>query len=160
MQACSIGIVLSKSGQEVLLIKRRDVPVWVLPGGGIETKESPEDAAIREVLEESGVHMQITRKAAHFVPVNSLSAHTHVYIGSIQAGSPMPSDESVDSQFFSLNALPKGLFELHKRWLKECLREKKCIHRGLREINYWNLVLGIIQQPRLALQWFFRKRSS
>ena len=49
-----VGILFSKDQKEVLLIKRRDVPVWVLPGGGIEKSESLEEAIIREVLEETG----------------------------------------------------------------------------------------------------------
>lgn len=40
--------------QKLLLVKRRDVPVWVFPGGGIEKGETPERAVVREVFEESG----------------------------------------------------------------------------------------------------------
>ena len=46
------GIVFNNDKTEVLLIKRRDIPVWVLPGGGLDQGESPETGAVREVLEE------------------------------------------------------------------------------------------------------------
>lgn len=32
----------------------RGEDVWILPGGGIETGESPEEAVVREVFEETG----------------------------------------------------------------------------------------------------------
>ena len=34
------GQSYSEDRKEILLIKRRDVPVWVLPGGGIDSGES------------------------------------------------------------------------------------------------------------------------
>jgi len=53
-----IGVVFSPDEKQVLLTKRRDVPVWVLPGGGIERNENPEDAIVREILEETGFHVK------------------------------------------------------------------------------------------------------
>lgn len=32
---------------------------WTLPGGGIEPGEAPEDAAVREVYEETGYHVEL-----------------------------------------------------------------------------------------------------
>ena len=45
------GIVFNEERTKVLLIKRLDIPVWVLPGGGLDPGESPEAGAVREVLE-------------------------------------------------------------------------------------------------------------
>ena len=39
--------VFSSDLQSILLIQRRDVPVWVLPGGGIEPNETAEEAIVR-----------------------------------------------------------------------------------------------------------------
>ena len=45
---------------EVLLIKRAKPPfLWSLPGGRIEPGETPEQAAVRELMEETGVTADI-----------------------------------------------------------------------------------------------------
>ncbi len=53
-----IGIVVLKPPSEVLLIRRGRAPMlgrWGLPGGGQELGETAEEAARRELLEETGL---------------------------------------------------------------------------------------------------------
>ena len=45
----------SCSDKEVLLQKRRDGGYWTMPGGALEPGESLEQAARRELLEETGL---------------------------------------------------------------------------------------------------------
>ena len=37
------GIVWKDNKSSVLLVQRRDLPVWVLPGGGLDEGETPEE---------------------------------------------------------------------------------------------------------------------
>jgi 8-oxo-dGTP diphosphatase len=49
-------------GDRVLLIKRGHAPLkgqWCLPGGGVETGETLEQAVAREVLEETGLTVEV-----------------------------------------------------------------------------------------------------
>lgn len=58
------GLVIDEGGS-VLLIRARDLrnrPVWTLPKGALTTGESSEDAALREVREETGYHCQVVRE--------------------------------------------------------------------------------------------------
>lgn len=54
--------VKNESESEVLLISSsRKSNCWIIPGGGIESDENPEDAAEREVYEEAGVSGRLGR---------------------------------------------------------------------------------------------------
>ena len=60
------GLVVDRSGKNGLLIGRIDIKdpsreklLWSLPKGHIEEGESPEQAAIREVNEETGIECEI-----------------------------------------------------------------------------------------------------
>ncbi len=52
-------IVVTNSKGEILLQKRSDNNMWGLPGGALELGESFEEAAHREVLEETGYMVEI-----------------------------------------------------------------------------------------------------
>lgn len=51
----SAHIILVNKQGNILLTQRRDVPVWVIPGGHLEKGETPKDAVIRELYEETGI---------------------------------------------------------------------------------------------------------
>jgi 8-oxo-dGTP pyrophosphatase MutT (NUDIX family) len=55
----AVALVVSDAG-DVLLIRRTDNGNWALPGGAIEMTESVADAAVRETLEETGIHVEVT----------------------------------------------------------------------------------------------------
>ena len=55
-----VAVVLDED-QRVLLTRRRDTERWALIGGIVEPGEQPAVAAVREVLEETGVEAEIDR---------------------------------------------------------------------------------------------------
>lgn len=62
------GLVIDFSGTQGLLIGRVDLKdatrerlLWSLPKGHIESGETPEEAALREVMEETGIESEIAR---------------------------------------------------------------------------------------------------
>jgi 8-oxo-dGTP pyrophosphatase MutT (NUDIX family) len=59
------GIVLIQDGKVALIERHRaGLDYFVFPGGGVDEGESPEQAAVREALEELGVEVTIKRKVA------------------------------------------------------------------------------------------------
>ena len=63
------GLVIDATGTKGLVIGRRDLKdqsrerlLWSLPKGHIEEGETPEQAAIREVQEETGIESEIARE--------------------------------------------------------------------------------------------------
>lgn len=148
-----IGIILNVDHTQVLLIKRRDVPVWVLPGGGVESNESPEEALTREIQEETGYHVHILRKCAEYYPINRLSALTSVYICQIQSGKNSLSSESTAVDFYFFSKTPSAFFPPHALWLQEALSHQGLIQRDLTEISYYALCKYFLRHPWQVLRF-------
>ena len=52
------GAVIREDGR-MLVIKRRDNGNWEPPGGVLELDETPQEGVAREVLEETGIHVEV-----------------------------------------------------------------------------------------------------
>lgn len=51
--------VYNTQTKKFLFIKHKKLQKWLQPGGHIEENENPEDCAIREVLEETGINARL-----------------------------------------------------------------------------------------------------
>ncbi len=63
------GVVLIEDGKVALIERYRDgAHYYVFPGGGVDEGETPEEAAIREMDEETGLRVAVIQKLAeiHF----------------------------------------------------------------------------------------------
>jgi 8-oxo-dGTP pyrophosphatase MutT (NUDIX family) len=59
------GIVLIKENKVALIERHRaGLDYFVFPGGGVDEGETPEQAAIRETMEELGIEVKIKQKVA------------------------------------------------------------------------------------------------
>ncbi|GAB3502053.1 NUDIX domain-containing protein [Phytohabitans suffuscus] len=100
----SVNVVVVNSTGEILLIRRSDNGNWALPGGGMDLGESLPAAAVRETLEETGVHVEVTGLVGIYSDPRHVILYTSdgevrqefsvVFTARPLAGRPTPSDES------------------------------------------------------------------
>jgi len=57
LATAATGLVFDDAGR-VLLGRHSNAGLWVAPGGAIDPDESPADAVVRELWEETGLHVQ------------------------------------------------------------------------------------------------------
>jgi ADP-ribose pyrophosphatase YjhB (NUDIX family) len=112
-----VGVIVLDSRGWILLEKRSDCGMWGLPGGKIEPGESVTEAAVREVKEETGLNVEITRllgvysePESHIVTFLDNGDVVHLVDilleAKIRSGELSISSESEALQFFNPTALP------------------------------------------------------
>lgn len=158
MKMSVLAVVMDHTGQKFLAIKRRDVPIWVFPGGGVDEGEQPENAIIREVLEETGLKVSIKRKIAEYFPVNNLTTLTHLYECSILEGEPTTGAETREIGFFDLNFPPKKFFLIHRDMLEDILvKDPNIIIKPFDQVTYWTLFKYFLGNPSHVLRFICTK---
>jgi len=154
----AIGIVLNPKRDGVLLVRRRDIPVYVPPGGGVDTGESPQDAVVREVQEETGLNVEIVKKVGLYHPINRLTRRTHVFECTPVSGTLTPTQEGSHSQFFPIDELPKPLAPPHIEWIADTLSSKELlIERPITSVTYLTLAKAFLLHPRITLLFLLTK---
>ena len=110
--------------QKVLLVKRRDFPLWDLPGGVVELDELPSEAAIREMYEETGYEVQIDYEFARYIDKTRNDCQhlfkSHIINGELKRTTL----ETRDLRWFSLNRLPLLIIPNRKRQIQDALTIK------------------------------------
>ena len=108
--------LLIKCKERYLLCKRSEGAAypgtWSVPGGGVKSTEEPEEAAVRETLEETQIPIHVEDTAY----VTTLNGSTHdggdfyLYMSEvIDELSPILDFEHVASGWFTRHSLPKPI---------------------------------------------------
>jgi 8-oxo-dGTP pyrophosphatase MutT (NUDIX family) len=66
LQIPSAAAIIRDSGGHILLIKSANARVWGLPAGAIDLGESPKEAIVREVFEETNLQVKPTKLVGVF----------------------------------------------------------------------------------------------
>ncbi len=160
MKQAAIGIIYDRDKTSVLLVKRRDVPVWVLPGGGIEHGETEENAVLRELFEETGLVCFIRKKIGTWFPKNKLASALHVFECEHKDGSEktfLPQEESKEVAFFPIHSLPKYTFFLHEEILKKSQEQEKHPIYAEIDISYWKSFTLFLRHPIFVLRYLLSR---
>jgi len=105
--------------QYVLLIERKHPPfegMWALPGGFLDMDETLEEAALRELQEETGITGVKLEQFHTFSTVNRDPRHrtiTTVFIGNAdeKTVSPEAGDDAAKADWFAMDKLPPLAFD-------------------------------------------------
>lgn len=100
--------VFDDAGQ-VLISRRGDIDVWNLPGGRLDSGELLEAAAIREVLEETGIEIEIERPVGLYY-TTGWSRLNVLYRARAVGGTLLPrTRETRENRFCPPEALPANM---------------------------------------------------
>lgn len=151
------GVVFSADRSSVLLIQRRDVPVWVLPGGGIEPGESPEEAVLREILEETGFEVATPRLVGTYIPINRLAKLTNLYECIFVSGQATTGAETRNVRFFPLDRLPKLLPPPYPQWIGDAVPITPPFKKNLDSVTYFTLFKNFLTHPLLVIRFILAR---
>jgi len=116
-------LVVVDHRERLLLVKRSVEPkkgFWCLPGGFMELGETPSEAALRELHEETGLSGQIDR----LLDVTSNPSdqyHTVLMVGYLVKtfiGDPVAGDDASDIAWFGIEDLPDIAFASHRKFIE------------------------------------------
>ncbi|MGM0851359.1 MAG: 8-oxo-dGTP diphosphatase [Bacillota bacterium] len=133
------SLVMIQRGDKVLLLnrpERKEYPGYIAPGGKVDFPESPAAGAIREVREETGLHVEKLRYKGldeYVVPENRFRYIVYNYLAYETSGELIdnppegdlvwvPKTEALDlpMQPFFKRKFPlffeEGTFEIHTSW--------------------------------------------
>ncbi len=116
-------------GREILLVQRGIEPYrdfWGFPAGYQEYGESPQEAAVRETREETGLEISVVGVLDVLYTLDDprKRANLAVYLARPVAGDLRPDDDAVDARFFDLDNLPEQIAFHNNRAILTRLREQ------------------------------------
>ncbi len=154
----SIGIVFDQKRKTVLIVQRYDNGVWVLPGGGIDTGETPEQAVVREMAEETGLEVSVSRKVGEYTPINKICSFAHVFECEVVNGAIQNSSETQNVGFYPLDRLPYPFFPLHLDWIEDALQnEPTVMKKPIARLTYAEVAKYIVRHPIKILKFFWTR---
>ena len=103
------ALIFDEQGQILLFKHTYRKFEWGIPAGGLEPREQPADAILREFCEETGMQIKI-EKLLTVVSAREDHHITIVYLCKIVSGEFKASNEVSEMKYFDVNALPKMLF--------------------------------------------------
>lgn len=119
-------IVAVIENEKVLLTKREDFEVWCLPGGGVEEGESLAEAGIREVKEETGLDVELTRLVGVYSRMGGGMQDIHAVL---YAAKPIGGElrtqpnETIEVTYFPFDELPNEMLFGHKRRTEDAVNQ-------------------------------------
>ncbi len=124
-----VGVFVQKKG-EILLIQRAVQPQkgkWSVPAGFVDRGEDPKVTAVREVYEETNLHVKVGGLIdVFFNPDSGGSASIFIlYQADLLGGELQAGDDARDARFFAPDALPELAFAHTRQTIAELVASSK-----------------------------------
>lgn len=123
----TVDVVIEIDGGIVLIERRNPPHGWALPGGFVDVGESVEDAARREMREETTLDVTLTALLGVYSdPTRDARGHTisTVFVGRA-TGTPRADDDAANVAIFSEQNLPSPLVFDHARIVADYFRFRR-----------------------------------
>jgi ADP-ribose pyrophosphatase YjhB (NUDIX family)/SAM-dependent methyltransferase len=122
-----VAVIVENQKGEILLVKRANQPMrgmWCLPTGFAEVDEDIEEAALRELKEETGIEGEISTLVDVSTSRNWFYGNLVMitYLLRNPEGEPMPGDDAAEVRYFSTDHLPPLAFRGHERAVRRYRR--------------------------------------
>ncbi|MBT2383672.1 NUDIX hydrolase [Streptomyces sp. ISL-11] len=115
------GAVVREDGR-MLAIRRADNGRWELPGGVLEIEEAPEEGARREVLEETGIKVDVQRLTGVYKNMTR-GIVALVFRCSPVGGAERPSDEAAAVSWLAPEEIASSMTEAYAVRLLDALSD-------------------------------------
>ena len=112
----SANVIVTDDQGRILLIHRTDNDNWAVPGGAMDLGESLPDTAVRETLEETGIHVEVTGLVGIYTDPKHVILYTSngearqefsvVFTARPVGGEPKTSDESREVRWMAPEDIP------------------------------------------------------
>ncbi len=92
-RSCGAIVFRNIEGQDHVLLVQHRPGHWSFPKGHVENGETAQETAIREVLEETGIHVAITSdfaRSSSYVPRPGITKTVTFFLGDYLSGTPVP----------------------------------------------------------------------
>lgn len=126
----SVAAVVTDTTGAILLIKRKYEPGaggWCLPGGFIEVGETPAQAILREVWEETGIKGQEPQLFGVGTHLNGFYGDILIiaYALEVNEQKVVPQDDAAEAGFFTWDQRPRLVFPVHEELLAQYINWRK-----------------------------------
>lgn len=117
--APAAGAIIVHDGR-ILLVRRSYDPGkndWCIPAGFMEWDEHPQQTAIRELREETGLDISIKGLFDIFMGMDDPRTHAVLvlYFADITGGTLVPGDDASEAEYFNFDELPDNIaFQAHR----------------------------------------------
>jgi len=120
MPISSVLAIILNNKQEILFVRQKTGPFkgwWLLPGGKVEFGETIKDAVIREVEEETGLLVRVSKLLGVFDVIDAKQnlhfIHT-VFLCEPVGGKLGTGSDALNAKWFNPNALDKVQSDLRR----------------------------------------------